>query len=231
MAAPLPRLTREQIREVDRRAIEDYGMPGVILMENAGRGAAQHALAMLECPGEAVVWILCGKGNNGGDGFVIARHLHNHGVRVETGLTATVAECSEADGDAAANLRVALHMALPAREILTAEDVEAVKPLLAQADLIVDALLGTGLSGEVREPARGLITAINAAGRPVLAVDTPSGLCCNTGGALGLAVNADKTVTFAAPKVGFFTGEGPAHVGELAVVDIGVPRELLAAEA
>lgn len=223
-----PRLTREQVRQIDRRAMEEYGMPGVILMENAGRGAAEHALSMLGDRENALVWILCGKGNNGGDGFVIARHLHNRGVRVQIGLAARSAECSEGKGDAAVNLRIALRMGLPVREILSLEDAAAMRPLLAEADLIVDALFGTGLAGDVREPARDLINVINASGRPVLAVDAPSGLCCNTGSVLGAAVKAAKTVTFAAAKVGFFAGEGPDHVGDLAVVDIGVPRELLA---
>ena len=210
--------TREQIREVDRVAIEDYGMPGVILMENAGRGAVDIALEMLGGKEDAHVAIVCGRGNNGGDGFVIARHLHNRGVSVTVFL---LAPREKIGGDALINLQIAERMGLDVRQAGPAElD-------LAGCDLIIDAMLGTGLAGEVREPFLAAIKAVNAAGRPVLAVDIPSGLDANTGEVLGDCVRATRTATFALPKVGFMRAAGPEMTGDVIVVDIGVPREIL----
>jgi len=220
---PGPVLTTEQVRRLDRIAIEEYGVPGVVLMENAGRGAAETALEMLD-GGAGPVLVLCGRGNNGGDGFVVARHLHNHRVRVEILLACPLGRVDPA-GDAGVNLAIVRRMGLPLREIT---DPAAARDIsLAGYVLLVDALLGTGLSGAVREPARGLIGAVNASGVPCLAIDTPSGLHTDTGEVLGVAVKASRTVTFAAAKRGFFVGRGPEHVGRLEVVDIGSPREIL----
>jgi len=218
--------TTDQIRRIDRMAIEDYGLPGIVLMENAGRGAARIALDMLPEPSKARVIIFCGKGANGGDGFVIARYLHNAGVDVATCLTARIEDISPGS-DAGVNLQVAHRMGIAVEEIADPEAADAAGGRLADFDLVVDALLGTGLAGEVREPARTLIERINACGRPVLAVDIPSGLCGDTGRVLGVAIRARCTATFAAAKQGFFLAEGPNLVGRLDVVDIGVPRQVL----
>jgi len=211
-------VTREEIREVDGIAIEDYAMPGVILMENAGRGATQMALEMLGDIEHPRVAIVCGRGNNGGDGFVVARHLHNRGVGVTVHL---LAPREKIGGDALVNLRIAEKMKLDIR------DAAAGELDFAESGLIVDAILGTGLSGEVREPFRAAIRAINAAGKPVLAIDIPSGLDANTGEILGDCVRATRTATFALPKIGFRRNSGPAMCGDVTVVDIGVPREIL----
>lgn len=218
--------TREQIRELDRRAIEEYGIPGIILMENAGRGAAYVAASMLGGAAGKRVAIFCGKGNNGGDGFVIARHLHNLGARAQLAL-AFQPETSELDSDAGVNLNIARKMGLPFVVAESGVGLEDAALLARNADLIVDALLGTGLSGDVREPYLGLIRLINAADKPVLCVDIPSGLDSNTGHVPRAAVRATRTVTFVMPKVGFDLSEGPAHVGRLSVIDIGAPRELV----
>ena len=210
--------TREEIRGLDRVAIDDYGMPGVILMENAGRGATECALEMvagLEAPRVAVV---CGRGNNGGDGFVIARHLHNRGVGVTVHL---LAPRDKIGGDALINLQIIEKMPLDIRQT-AAEKLD-----FSASDLIVDAMLGTGLAGEVREPFLSAIRAVNAAGKPVLAVDIPSGLDANTGEVLGDCVRADRTATFALPKIGFTRNRGPEMTGGVTVVDIGVPKEIL----
>jgi NAD(P)H-hydrate epimerase len=211
-------LTREAMREVDRTAIEDVGIPGVVLMENAGRGATDVACEMLGDPAGARVVIVCGGGNNAGDGFVIARHLHNRGAHVAVRL---LVPREKYKGDAETNLAIIEKMQLAVRPAEPG-DLE-----LADADLVVDALLGTGLSGEVREPFDAAIDAINAAGRPVLCVDLPSGLDANTGEILGCCVRGARTATFAAPKVGFTRGSGSELTGQVSVVDIGVPRELL----
>ena len=218
--------TREQIRELDRRAIEEYGMPGVVLMENAGRGAAEEAVAMLGNAAKKHVAIFCGKGNNGGDGYVIARHLYNRGALVDI-ILACRPEQIHPESDAGTHLGIVRNMGL---RIHTAdaesEQLEAAG-MTKQADLIVDALLGTGLTGEVREPYLSLVHLINAADKPVLAVDIPSGLDANTGHVLRAAVRATLTATFVLPKQGFTLCEGPAHVGNVSVVDIGVPLELI----
>ncbi len=210
--------TREEIREADRIAIEEYGVPGVVLMENAGRGAASVALNMLGRKADARVAIVCGSGNNGGDGFVVARHLHNAGVAVIVYLLCAREKIA---GDALLNLRIIEKMALDIRETSTT------RLDLSDADLVVDALLGTALNGEVREPYLSAIRAINAAGKPVLAIDIPSGLDANTGAVLGECVRATCTATFALPKIGFTRGSGPQVTGPVTVIDIGMPKELL----
>jgi NAD(P)H-hydrate epimerase len=224
-----------QIRDLDRRAIEEYGIPGVILMENAGRGAAEVAAEMLGDPADRRVVIFCGKGNNGGDGFVVGRHLHNRGARVEFVLACPPEEINPWT-DAGINLQIAqkmglhLHVAAPAPGVVDwgAEDGRFEAAGLEQAaDLIVDALLGTGLTGDAREPYLSLIRLINAADKPVLAIDIPSGLDCDAGRVLRAAVRATRTATFVLPKVGFARAEGPAHVGQVIVVDIGIPKELV----
>ncbi|MBI4007666.1 MAG: NAD(P)H-hydrate epimerase, partial [Planctomycetes bacterium] len=222
----------EEMRELDRRAIEDYGIPSIILMENAGRDVALEVLKMLKKPEEAKVAILCGKGNNGGDGFVVGRHLYNNGVTVDVYLTAKISTVLS-DGDAETNLKILLNMGFNVKEICTA-DVGAIHelplqiiPQLSKYSVIVDALFGTGLTGAVREPIKSLIEGVNTLNVPIVAVDIPSGLDCNTGEVLGAAIKATKTVTLCCPKVGFFHNAGPSCVGELVTVDIGIPRTLI----
>jgi len=229
-------VTRAKVRELDRRAIEEYGIPGVVLMENAGRAVAEEAMKMVavgggnppQSPftkggGTGRVAILCGKGNNGGDGFVAARHLHNHGVEVKIYLLCKAGEVASSP-DAHTHLKIVQKMGLPIKEVLTPEEVKEILPELKGFDLLIDALLGTGLTGEVREPYKTLIEGINALGVPILSVDIPSGLDCDGGHVLGVTVKATRTVTFILPKVGFFKDQGPSHVGELVVADIGIPR-------
>jgi len=219
--------TREEIREVDRVAIEEYGIPGVVLMENAGRFAAQAAMEMLRERSGDQVAVFCGKGNNGGDGFVLARHMINAGYDPCV-CTAAPVEKLRGGTDAGINLEVLLKMGVPIREALGERAERVAEETLKDADLIVDALLGTGISGPVREPIRTLIERINAADCPVLAIDIPSGLDCNTGAILGAAVRATATVTFVGPKAGFFKADGAACVGRVHVADIGAPKRLWA---
>ncbi len=213
-------LTRAEVREVDRAAIEDYGVPGVVLMENAGAGAAR----LLESMGiTGPVVIACGKGNNGGDGFVIARHLDNagHTVRILLACPAT-----DLRGDAAINLAIVEKSGLDIRCIAEA-DQAAWEHELADAAWIVDALLGTGLTGPPAGPLSEAIQAINAVrsrGSRVLAVDLPSGLDCDTGKPLGACVVADVTATFVARKRGFDVAHSEAVAGRVRVIGIGAPR-------
>lgn len=218
-------LKRDEVREIDRKAIEEYEIPGIILMENAGRNVAEEILKMLSWPKKAKVVIFCGKGNNGGDGFVIARHLYNKGVNVSVYLLTRISNVL-ADGDASTNLKILLNMNLKVNE-LPEGNMKEIRKELQDCNIIVDAIFGTGLSGEVREPARSLIMEINETNIPVVSVDIPSGLDCDEGVVLGAAVKATKTVTFVAAKAGFFKECGREYTGELIVSDISVPKELI----
>jgi NAD(P)H-hydrate epimerase len=229
MINPTKTVTREEMRELDRRAIEDYCIPGIILMENAGRNVALEALKMLKKPQESCVAVLCGKGNNGGDGFVIGRHLYNNGVTVNVYLTTKISTVlsNTPEADAATNLRILLNMGLDVKEICTDDEVTQALTQFSKYTLIVDALFGTGLTGAVREPIKSLIEGVNTLNVPIVAVDIPSGLDCNTGAILGTAIKATKTVTLCCAKVGFFQGAGPSCVGELVTADISIPRMLI----
>jgi NAD(P)H-hydrate epimerase len=220
-------LTREQVRDVDRRAIEELGIAGVVLMENAGRQAADVAERMLRDARGRRAIILAASGNNGGDGFVIARHLLVRGLEPRVLLAADPARLT---GDALANFRLLAPLGIPVTVL--SGDAAAMAATVVQAaeeaELIVDALLGTGLAGEVRDPLRSIIEAIHrchAGGVAVLAVDIPSGLDADTGRPLGAAVKADVTVTFVAAKKGFAAKESRAYTGKVIVADIGVPGE------
>jgi len=202
--------TAEEMSQADNGA-QELGIPGGFLMERAGAGMAGLALERF-APERALV--VCGGGNNGGDGFVIARELHRSGVEV-----IVLATKGEYEGDPATNLEALrnLDVKIVGPEALDAE--------LERADLVVDALLGTGFSGEVREKEAGLIEGMNSAEAPVLAVDVPSGVDGATGEVEGAAVFADLTVCAHAAKVGCVISPGREHAGEVAVVDIGVPPE------
>jgi NAD(P)H-hydrate epimerase len=219
-------LSRAQVREIDRRAIEDFGIPGAVLMENAGRGAAAHACRMLRGLSEAAgrpprVAILCGPGNNGGDGYVIARHLHNAGISVE--LFSSV-DTAELRGDAVWAHSVVRRMALEVALLAQTSDVDQAAARWMRCDLIVDALLGTGARGAPRGIVAEIISAVNTLPRArVLAVDLPSGLDCDTGQPAGPCVRAHATVTFVAPKLGFAAEAAQAVLGRVVVVDIGAP--------
>ncbi len=216
-----PRMSREEVRDVDRRAVEEFGMHSIVLMENAGRGAAE-LLMRLGIGGDVV--ICAGKGNNGGDGFVIARHLENNGFAVRVLL---FCDPHDLKGDAAINYGILNHSNTRLRAIGTPIDREELGTELGGADWIVDALLGTGTQGAVREPYLSVIAAINSAGTKVLSVDLPSGLDCDTGQPLGACVQSDHTATFVAPKLGFDAPEAKKLTGIVHVVDIGVPRAML----
>jgi NAD(P)H-hydrate epimerase len=226
MGGPTRRLTREQIREVDRQAIEVFGIPGVVLMENAGRAAAKIAVAMLpEREGRSVL-IACGTGNNGGDGWVMARHLMNAGVSVRACLCGSENRLS---ADAALFHAVARKMGLVVMPALSTEDVENVSSVCKGSDLLVAALLGTGFQGEVRSPMAELIGRMNGVEAPILAVDVPSGLDCDTGQGANATIRARATVTFVAEKAGFGQREAREYLGEVHVADIGVPRGIMEA--
>lgn len=208
-----------QMREIDRAAIEDFGLPGVVLMEVAGRGVVD-LITRLRRPRGLRVVVLCGSGNNGGDGYVIARHLIGRGARVRVYL---LAERSKIVGDALTNLEILERMRAEIHPLRSEEELRAANSALTHAEVIVDALLGTGLNSEVRGQYRLVLERINRCAGLKIAVDIPSGLHADDGRVLGVAFDADHTVTFAYPKVGLVTHPGIIRVGELHVIDIGVP--------
>jgi len=214
-------LTREQMQAFDRKAIEEWGVPGVVLMENAGRNATAVAVEMLkDAPGEGAA-VLCGAGNNGGDGFVVARHLLRRGVPVKVYLTV---EAGRLKGDARTNMQVWQRLGGAMVPIQTGEQIHKAAEEWAGCALIVDGLLGTGFAGTVRAPLDEAIRAVNALSGPrVLALDVPSGLDCNTGRPGGDTIRADRTVTFAARKIGFDQPGARDYTGAVMLVDIGVP--------
>lgn len=217
---PFGYLSCAQVRELDRRAIADYGIPALVLMENAGRGAAETLLS-LGVHGPVV--ICCGKGNNGGDGLVIARHLHNLEIDVKVLLFATPHDLSP---DAAANWKTISQAAIPA-EVMSKFDESRLSAALARAEWVVDALYGIGLQGPVRPPLDAVIAAINASQARIFAVDIPSGLDGDTGEPLGATVRARHTATFVAPKQGYANPAAATWLGKVHVIDIGVPMSLL----
>ena len=217
-------LTRAEAREADRIAIEDYGIPGVVLMENAGRGAAE-IIARL-AGDRRTVQIYCGPGNNGGDGYVIARHLTMAGFNVRVILAC---ERGRIGGDAAVNLRIIEKMGFPIEGQGNPRPRES-------AELIVDALLGTGSSGDPRGEIAEAINLINkkkvqAPTSIVFAVDIPSGLDADSGAAANPTVRADHTITFMGLKRGFTTECAKEYVGKVHVAHIGSPAELIKRES
>ncbi len=221
-------LTREQCQKVDKLASEQLGIPGIVLMENASRNAADVILAWMSRGEQAAdhsnVALLIGGGNNGGDGYAIARHLTNHGHHVHIYALKPV---EQLDGDAATNATIARNMDIPIDVINDEKAADGLHEKLAQTDLIVDALLGTGFKGDVRSPMSEVIKHANASGVPIAAIDVPSGFDCDAGTPSNATIKAEITITFVAEKVGFKSEQAPAYLGETVVCDIGAPMSLI----
>lgn len=215
-------VTAAQMREIDRRTIEQEGIPGLTLMENAGQGVFQVVMEYVEEDSRPRVVILCGKGNNGGDGFVVARRLRQADLNP---TVFAVADPGALSDDAAANYRRAREESVDLRQVSGGDAGEAAA--CADADIIVDALLGTGVSGEVTGPIADLIDAINRSEAIVVAVDIPSGLNADDGTPCGRAVCADATPTMGLPKLGLVLPAGREYAGSVRVVDIGVPDRVV----
>jgi NAD(P)H-hydrate epimerase len=214
----MTRLTRAQVREIDRRAIEDYHIPGIVLMENAALAVTDVASEMLDGNLVGQIIILCGGGNNGGDGLAVARHLHNLGADVFIALATNPGKYK---GDAKINWNIAQAMKIKTFPA----DPERI--LNSRALLIVDAVFGTGLSEPPRAPFADLVSAVNKSGATVLAIDLPSGMDCDTGEALGPTIEAKRTVTFVAEKAGFANPNAAHYTGQITVGSIGCPNELI----
>lgn len=216
-------LTSTEMREVDRATIEDYGLPGAVLMEHAGLATARAAREMVERPG-AHICVLCGRGNNGGDGFVAARWLRRWGFVPEVFLFGDPAEL---EGDARLNFSLWRRAGYEAESITSSGDLVVLVGSLRRCELVIDALLGTGVSGPPREPLAAAIRQVRQAGRPVLAVDLPSGVNADTGEAYDPHIVATRTVTFGAWKRGLALYPGAAAAGRVELVDIGIPDPVL----
>lgn len=219
-------LNREQSRRVDLLAVECFGMSGLVLMENAGRGAVDvmQAVGLVsKAVGGGPVAIFCGKGNNGGDGFVMARHLAARGCEVSVAL---FCESGELRGDAATNFEIVRCAGLPWREFGCDVSDAQLDCFAKEAACVVDALLGTGSQGEPRSPYDRAIAAINRRRVPIVAVDLPSGLDCDSGRPSTATVRAAHTITFVAAKPGLVMPSAAEYVGRLHVVDLGLPPRL-----
>ncbi len=213
-------VTTQQIQSYDRLAIERYGIPSIILMENAGRAVAEEVLRDLRRRKQSRVAVVCGMGNNAGDGFVAARHLWNAGVDTTVFLIGRQEQLKQ---DAAINFFILKKCGYPVRKMQTPTTL--FKKYLAETDIIIDAIFGVGLNREIMEPYRGAIIAINDSRRPVVAVDIPSGLDGTTGRIFGVCIKAAKTISFSFPKKGFSRGQGPVVTGKVVVADIGIPKK------
>jgi len=217
-------MTREDARRFDERATRELGIPGVVLMENAGRGAAEVVRERFAPFGRGRVVVFAGAGNNGGDGFVVARHLALAGAAVRVHLCGDRAKLPH---DAAVNLRILERMGIPIGVIADERGAAAAADELASEDVAVDALLGTGFRGEVRAPTSTLIERINRARRrAIVAIDLPSGLDCDRGTPSNATIRAALTITFVAPKAGFAAPGAAAFTGEVVVRGIGAPAPL-----
>jgi NAD(P)H-hydrate epimerase len=221
LAKPMRALSRAEVRDVDRQAIQKYGMSGLVLMENAGRGCVDVLLG-LGCRGPVAV--VCGRGNNAGDGFVIIRHLENQGIVAKALLLGPPGDLK---GDAAANYAILEKAGSAIVDLSGPLDLALLDAELAGVEWVVDALLGTGVTGAPRPPWDAVIRRLNEHGARRLAVDLPSGLDCDTGLPAEPTIRADHTCTFVAPKIGFANPSAAACLGQVHVVDIGVPRQLL----
>jgi NAD(P)H-hydrate epimerase len=215
-----PILTRDAVREYDHRAIHEYGVPGVVLMENAGRGVADTLIGLGM---QGHVAICCGSGNNGGDGFVIARHLQRRGAGVSLHCWQPL---DKWQGDAGVNANIVRHSKIELRHYEQTGWQQHFGKVLAAADWVVDALLGTGARGNPRAPYDEAIRIMNSVAARKLAVDIPSGLDCDSG-ELGIPTfRADHTCTFVAVKPGLLAEGVQPYVGTLHVLDIGAPGAL-----
>lgn len=216
--------TAQEIRNIDRRAIRTFGIPGPVLMENAAAAIMAGMERFFDGLEGVKVGIVCGKGNNGGDGLALARRLRIRGVPVRVALLATPAALK---GEARVNLAILKKTDV---EVLTNANTRTVADVIAWSDVVVDAMLGVGLATPLRGTYAFAAELMNAAGRPVVAVDIPTGIHADTGAIMGSAVRADLTVTMALPKRGLFLHPGAAYAGRVQVADIGVPPEVIEQE-
>ena len=225
-------MTAEQMREIDRRATEEFGVSSLLLMENAGKAVADAAAEHLGGRYYCNVVVIAGPGNNGGDGFVVARHLHN---AVSDVRVFYFGDRATAKGDALTNIEIAEKMGI---HIDYSRNVKRLRKVIYESDLVIDALLGTGAKGQLKPECARVVREMNRRPKALIAVDIPSGVNADTGAVLGpgderdrisgsAAVRADLTITLGLPKVGLITYPGASYAGDVAVADIGIPEEVV----
>ncbi|MFQ5823298.1 MAG: NAD(P)H-hydrate dehydratase [bacterium] len=212
-------VTAKEMAAMDHKTIEEIGLPGMVLMENAGRKVVTAIKKMLGKVENKKIVIICGKGNNGGDGYVVARYLYNMGAQISVFLAG---EPQGVKGDAAQNLKILLDLGHTVLSISKRKHDDAFR----RAHLIVDALLGTGVIGPVKGLMAELVEIINSNCAPKVAIDLPTGLEADTGAVHGVCVNADATVTMGHIKRGLLLSPGREHAGRVFVADIGIPKQV-----
>jgi NAD(P)H-hydrate epimerase len=218
-------LNSAQMREADQRTIDEIGIPSLVLMENAGRQAVAAMESMFSDLAERRVAILCGRGNNGGDGFVVARTLVQRGVDVSVFLLGRVADVR---GDARTNLEILGRLGVTVVEVSDSQAWELHFSEVSDCTLIVDAIFGTGLNAPVAGLIESVIADVNASGIPVVSIDLPSGLSADSPDPIGPSIEAGLTITLAAPKLPLVLPPGETHAGDIVIADIGIPAEIIA---
>ncbi len=217
-------VTANEMQQMDRQTIESFGIPGRVLMENAGRGATRFFFEQFSDLKDKRIGVIAGLGNNGGDGFVIARYLAQSGIAVQVYL---LAAGNRVKGDAAANLKLLKPLKIPVIEVPDENSFSAHQSDMADLDIWIDAILGTGLKSDVKGYFQTVIDFINALNKPVFAVDIPSGLNSDTGQPCGTCIRASATATFGLAKTGHITYPGASYTGALEIVDIGIPPYII----
>ncbi len=217
-------LNTQQMREADRQTIDEIGIPSVVLMENAGRQAVAAMEAAFEDIASSKVGVLCGRGNNGGDGFVVARTLAQRGIEAIVFVLGSVAEVK---GDARTNLEILGRIGLTVVEIANAQEWELHFSEVSGCDLIVDAIAGTGFHGPLAGLLETVVADVNGLGVPVVAIDLPTGLSADTHELEGEAIESSMTVTLAAPKIPLILPPADAYAGDLVIADIGIPASVI----
>ncbi len=210
--------TVKQIQKLDALAINQYGFPSLILMENAGRRVFEEIQKKFR---PANVVIICGYGNNAGDGLVIARHFHEAGIKTQVVL---VGQAKQLKPDALVHYQILKRLKYSVKEISHVST--SFLTMIKNADVVVDAIFGVGLNRNITDPFKSFIEAINHQAKKIVAVDIPSGLDGTTGQIYGVCIKADLTVTFSFSKRGFYQNDGPKYTGKVIVADIGIPNKL-----
>src|SRR4051812_44911932 len=217
-------LNAAQMREADRYTIEEIGIPSLVLMENAGRQVVAAIEATYESALEGRVAVLCGRGNNGGDGFVVARTLLQRGIDTAVFVVGAVMDVR---GDARTNLDILGRLGVTVVEINDEQSWELHFSEIAQCSLIVDAIVGIGLKSPLAGMMETVVADVNASDIPIVSIDLPSGLSADTPHLVGDCIDASMTVTLAAPKIPLIVPPGEAHAGDVVIADIGIPYDVI----
>jgi hydroxyethylthiazole kinase-like uncharacterized protein yjeF len=217
-------VTPKQMNQIDKICIDHFGIPGIVLMENAALRVVDEISSFLGTVSGKKVLVIAGKGNNGGDAFAVSRHLYNKGALVSLFITASK---NDITGDGAINLSIAEKSGIEPVEVVKEQSIDKIKTEMEKADLIVDGILGTGLKGEVTGILANIVRLVNHSEVPVISIDIPSGINGETGKIMGTCIKAVKTISFGLPKVGLLVHPGCEFAGQLIIADIGIPQKAI----